>query len=170
MNSDTKARLLGVIGLGCIALWLTISLGKGFYLCMTSLRWPKVPVRITSSGVYTGSSSLGTWFAPDVEYQYRLGGRAYHSDTIRYLMQAFYGPEEAQTVLAAYPSKAQAMAAYDPQNPSRSVLEPGVPAGMWIKALIPLFFWALTAYIFYEIVHPDRRLLLRSSAGVVGEE
>lgn len=169
MNSGTKARFFGLIGLGSIALWLTLSLGNSFYLCITSLRWPKVPVRITSSGVYTGSPTLGTW-TPDVEYEYRLGGRAYRSANIRFLMQAFYEPEDAQSALAAYPAEAQAIASYDPQNPARSVLEPGVPPSMWKRALIPLFFWALTAYILYEIVYPERRLLLLPDAEAVPQE
>jgi hypothetical protein len=170
MNSDTKARFFGLIGLVCIAIWLTVSLGNGFYLSMVSLRWPKVPVRITSSGVYTGNSSLGTWFAPDVEYDYRLSGRSYHSDKIRYLMQDFYEEEQARNVLAGYSPRAQAIAAYDPQNPARSVLEPGIPPSMWTRALVPLFFWALTAYILYEIVHPDRRFLLHSNAEAINQE
>jgi len=76
MNSDTKARFLGLIGLGSIAVWLTLSLGSGFYLCIISLRWPTVPVRVTSSGVNAGRSNMGMWWAPDVEYEYRLSGRA----------------------------------------------------------------------------------------------
>jgi Protein of unknown function (DUF3592) len=163
MNSDTKARLLGLIGLGTVAVWLTLSVGSSFYLCLISLRWPKLPVRVVSSGIDAGSSNLGRWWAPDVEYVYRVNGRAYHSDTIRFLEPPFYEKERAEAVLADYPSEARTTAAYDPQNPARSVLEPGVPPGMWKKALVPPFFWALTAYIFYEIVHPRRRLLLRSA-------
>ncbi len=170
MNSDTKARLLGLIGLGSIAVWLTISLGSSFYLCLVSLRWPKLPVRVVSSGVNTGSSNLGTWWAPEVEYEYRLNGRTYHSATVRYLMPPLYEQEEAQAVLADYPPEAQTTAAYDPRNPARSVLEPGVPPGMWKKALIPPFFWALAAYIFYEIIHPRRRLMLRPNPEVVAQE
>jgi len=143
--------------------WLTVSLGSNFYLSIASLRWPKVLVRITSSGVNTGTSTIGTWWAPDVEYKYRVSGLPYHSATIRYLMKPFSEKEEAQSVLASYPPDAQVTAAYDPQNPARSVLEPGVPAGMWKRALIPFFFWALVAYIFYEIVHPKRRVMLRSN-------
>ena len=164
MNSDTKARFFGLIGLGAIAVWLTLSLGNAFYFSMISLRWPKIPVRVISSAVSTGSSTLGTWWAPDVQYEYQLSGRSYHSATIRYLMPPFYEREKAQAVLAAYPAERYTTAAYDPQDPARSVLEPGVPGNMWIRALIPLFFWALTAYIYYEIVHPRRRILLRSFA------
>ena len=170
MTSDTKARFLGLVGFAGIALWLTLSSGNAFYLCIVSLRWPKVPVRVTSSGINTGASTIGTWWAPDVEYQYQVNGRAYRSTTIRYLMPSFSEKEEAQTVLAAYPAQAQATAAYDPQDAARSVLEPGLPSGMWKKALGPLFFWALTGYIFYEIVHPHRRVLLRSNPDADDEE
>ena len=170
MNSDTKARLLGLLGLGSIAVWLTISLGSAFYFCISSLHWPKVPVHVISSGVNTGNSNVGKWWTPDVEYEYRLNGHAYRSATIRYLMPPFYEKEEAQAVLAAYPTEAQTTAAYDPQDPARSVLEPGVPPSMWKKALGPLFFWILTAYIYFEIVHPERRILLHSYVEAVGPE
>ena len=170
MSSDTKARFLGLFGLGSIAVWLTITMASSFYLCLTSLRWPKLPVRVISSGVNTGSSNLGTWWAPDVQYQYQVNGHSYHSATIRYVMPPFYEREEAEAVLIGYAPEAQTTAAYDPQNPARSVLEPGVPPGMWKKALVPLFFWALAGYIFYEIVHPKRRLMLRFNPETVAEE
>ena len=170
MNHDTKARFLGLFGLGSIAVWLTLSLGNAFYLCLISTRWPKAPVRVISSGVNTGNSTLGTWWEPDVEFEYRVGQHAYRSSTIRYVMPPSYEKEQAQAVLSGYPPDAQATAAYDPENPARSVLEPGVPAGMWKKALIPPFFWAVTAYLYYEIVHPRRRLMLRSNTEAVAQE
>jgi len=169
-HSDTKARLLGLIGLGSIAVWLTISQGNSFYLALISLRWPKVPVQITSTGVDTGVSTIGKWWAPEVDYEYQLSGRAYHSGTIRYLMRPYFDKEQAETILAAYPTDRQTMAAYDPQDPARSVLEPGVPPSMWPRALIPIFFWALTGYIYYEINHPDRRLLLQSRTEILAPE
>ncbi len=170
MNYDIKARLLGLFGLGSIAVWLTLSLGNAFYLCLLSTHWPKAPARVISSGINTGSSTLGKWWAPDVEYEYRVNQHAYRGTTIRYLMPPSYEKEEAQSALSTYPAEAQTMAAYDPENPARSVLEPGVPNGMWKKALIPLFFWVLTGYIYYEIVHPRRRLMLRSNPEAVAQE
>ena len=164
MNADTKTRFVGLIGLGSIAVWLTLSLGSGFYLSLASLRWPRVPVHITSSGVNAGTSNIGNWWAPAVEYTYELQGRQYHSTNVRYLMPAFYQEQDAKLVQAAYPEHTQTMAACDPRNPSRSVLEPGVPPNMWIRGLIPVFFWALMGYILFEIRHPERRFLLRSVA------
>ena len=170
MNPDTKARLLGLMALGSIAVWLTLSIGNAFYFSLISLRWPKVQAHIVSSRIDTGTSTVGTWWSPDVVYEYDLSGREYRSTTIRYVMPPAYEIGEAQTVLAAYPLNAKTSAAYDPRNPARSVLEPGIPHSMWLKGLIPLFFWCLTAYLYYEIMHPERRLMLRSNPEVVGQE
>ena len=160
MNSASKGRFLGLVGLASIAVWLTLSLGNAFYLCFQSLRWPTVPVRVISSGVSTGTSNIGQWWAPDVKYEYDLAGHEYESSSIRYMMPVFYHEEQARLVQASYPAAAHAVAAYNPQNPAQSVLEPGVPSGMWLRALIPLFFWSLTGYIYWEINHPERRVML----------
>lgn len=170
MNSATKGRLVGLLGLASVAVWLTLSLGSDFYLCLASLRWPTVPVRITASDVSTGVSNMGRWWQPELTYDYQVGGRNYRSSSIRYLMPAFYHVEGARQIQAAYPKGAQAQAAVDPANPSQSVLEPGIPEGMWWRGLIPLFFWTLTGYIFYEIRNPQRRFLLLPDAETAGQE
>ena len=162
MNSDIKGRLVGLFGLGIITVWLTASIASNFFYSLTSRHWPKAPAHITYSGVVAGMSNVGTW-APDVEYEYQVGGKAYHSASIRYPMPTFYDEDAAAEVQAAYTKGREVAVAYDPRDPSRSVLETGVPPGMWNQALIPLFFWVLSGYIFYEINHPGRRLLLRSN-------
>lgn len=160
MSSDTKGRFVGILGLGTIAVWLTLSLGTEFYWSLISRDWPLVPVHVTSSAVVTGVSNVGHWWSPEVEYQYRFAGRTYRSSTIRFLMPVFYGEDDARAIKLAYPQDGTAKAAYDPDDPSRSVLEPGVPRGMWKQALIPVFFWLLTAYFRFEATHPDRRVLM----------
>src|SRR5437868_5552895 len=170
MNSDSSARFVGLFGLGIVAVWLTAGIGSGFYHCLASLHWPKVSARVTSSQVNTGTSNIGSWWAPAVEYQYEVGARSYRSSTIRYLMPHFYQETPASDVTAPYPAGSEVRAAYDPGNPSESVLEPGVPAGMWKQALIPLFFWGLVAFLHYEITHPNRRRLLRSNPEIDDSE
>ncbi|MGB8769968.1 MAG: DUF3592 domain-containing protein [Candidatus Korobacteraceae bacterium] len=160
MSSDTKGRFIGIVGLGSIAVWLTLNLGMGFYRSLISQHWPAVPVRIASSAVVSGVSTVGHWWGPDVEYEYQFAGRTYRSSTIRFLMPVFYGEDDARSIQSAYPQNGTAIAAYDPDDPSRSVLEPGVPGGMWKQALIPVFFWILTAYLYYEATHPHRRVLM----------
>ncbi len=160
MSSDTKGRFVGIVGLGSIAVWLTLTLGIGFYRSLVSQNWPVVPVRITSSAVVTGVSTVGHWWTPEVQYEYRLAGQTYRSSTIRFLMPVFYGEDDARSIASAYPQDGTAKTAYDPDDPSRSVLEPGVPRGMWKQATIPVFFWMLIAYLYYEATRPHRRVLM----------
>jgi hypothetical protein len=161
---------MGLLGLASVALWLTLSLGSDFYLCLKSLRWPTAHVTITSSDVSTGVSNMGRWWQPELTYEYEVGGHSYRSTSIRYLMPAFYHAEGARQIQAAYPKGAQVQAAIDPENPARSVLEPGIPDGMGWRGLIPLFFWILAGYIFYEIRNPQRRLLLLPDVETAGQE
>jgi hypothetical protein len=160
MNSATKGRLFGLAGLSVFAVWITLSLGSSLFLCLESLTWPTAPVRVISSGLNTGESNAGRWWEPAVAYSYQLNGHIYRSDNVRFMMPAIYQEDGARQIQAEYPEGSRAMAAYNPRNPSQSVLEPGIPATMWWRALIPLFFWGLLAYFYYEIKNPERRLVL----------
>jgi hypothetical protein len=163
MNSDTKVRLIGVGGLAIIAVWLTLSIGNALYLCLETRRWPLVSVHVISSGIDIARSNMGRRWLPDVRYEYEVAGLRYQSTTIRFLLPSFMDEDDARLIQSAYPQDAHATAAYDPQAPARSVLEPGVPANMWGQAAILVFFWTLTAYVFYEIKHPERRFLVPKS-------
>ncbi|MGB8888476.1 MAG: DUF3592 domain-containing protein [Candidatus Korobacteraceae bacterium] len=164
MNSDSKIRSIGLIGLGSIAVWLTLALGNAIYFGLASLHWPTVPVRITTSAVNTGRSNLGNWWAPDIEYEYQLDGHSYRGTKIRYSMPLFYHPEEAQAVQAAYSQDADMKASYDPQHPSLSVLQPGVSADMWERALVPVFLWGLMGYIFFKANRAKPEVLLEADS------
>ena len=170
MNSDTKIRSVGLFGLGILAVWVTLSLGSCFYLCFESLRWPTVTAQVVSSGVDTGISNMGRWWAPNIEYEYTVGGRTYRSTSVRYFMPAYYQQTEAHALQAEYPRRSHTKAAYDPGDPGRGVLEPGVPSGLWLRAVIPVFLWSLCGLIFYEIKHPGRRFLLRAAPEESGFE
>jgi uncharacterized protein DUF3592 len=160
MNSATKGRLLGLAGLSVFAVWITVSLGSSLFLCVESLTWPTVPVRVISSGLNTGESNAGRWWQPEVTYSYELNGRTYSSSNFRYMMPPIYQEDSARQLQSEYPEGSQPRAAYNPRNPSESVLQPGIPAGMWWRGLIPLFFWSLLGYLYYELKHPNRRLVM----------
>ena len=164
LNPDTKGRLIGLIGLAALSVWITVSLSSNLYFSVVSQHWPRATARIISSGVYTSGSSGESSWAPAVDYEYEVGGASHRSSNIRYLMRTFYDVESAAEVQAGYPVGRQVSVAYDPRNPNRCVLEPGVPPGMWSQAVIPLLLCSLCGYILFEIVHPRRRVLLQSYA------
>lgn len=160
MNSATKGRLLGLAGLSVFAVWITISLGSSLFLCLESLTWPTVPVQVISSSLNTGESNAGRWWEPEISYAYKLEGHYYSSSNFRFMMPPIYQEAGARQIQAEYPAGTLARAAYNPRNPSQSVLAPGIPPAMWWRALIPLFFWGLLGYMYYEIKHPERRFML----------
>lgn len=164
MNSDTRIRSIGLIVLGSLAVWLTLALGNSIYFGLASLRWPTVPVRVTASALNTGRSNLGNWWVPDVEYEYQLDGHIYRGTNIRYSMPVFYREEEARAIQTTYPQDTHMNAAYNPRNPSLSVLKPGVSSDTWERALVPVFLWGLMAYIFYDMKRSKPEVLLESDS------
>jgi hypothetical protein len=163
LDPDTKGRFVGLLGLAALSLWIVVSISSNLYFSIVSAHWPKATARVTSSGVYSNGKGVGVSWTPKVEYAYEAGGSVHHSSKIRYLMRAFYDVDSASEVQASYPEGRVVSVAYDPQDPSQSVLEPGLAPGMWTQGLIPLFFCGLCGYIFFEITNPHRRVLLRSN-------
>ncbi len=163
MSSDTKGRFLGLFIFGTLAIWITLNVFSGVSSSLRSEHWPKAPAQIVSSGVVIGSANVATRWIPHVEYVYVVGHTSYRSSRIRFLMSPFYQEENASAVTAPYPVGRSISVAYDPAAPKESVLEPGPPPGVWKQMLIALFFCSLSGYIFFEIGHPERRVLLRSN-------
>src|SRR5215471_21644817 len=124
MNSATKGRLFGLAGLLVFAVWITFSLGSSLFLCLESLTWPTVPVRVISSNLDTGESNAGRWWEPDVAYSYQVDDHVYRSSNFRFMMSPIYQEERAQRLRSEYPEGSLAKAAYNPRNPSQSLLEP----------------------------------------------
>jgi hypothetical protein len=170
VDADTKGRLVGLLGLGLLSLWLVGHLSANFYFSVASKHWPHAKAHIVSSGVYASGAGAGATYSPQVEYEFETGGKTYHSSKIRYLLHTFYNADAATEVEAPYPTGRTVEVSFDPQDPSKSVLEPGVPQGMWSQVLIPLFFFSLCGYIFYEITHPHRRVLLGTYAVIDAED
>ena len=164
LSSDTKGRLVGFVGLAALSIWISVNLLTNLYFSVVSQHWPRATARIVSSGVYGSGSGVGTSWAPAVDYSYEVGGTSHHSSNIQYLMRTFYDVDSATEVQTAYPVGRVVSVAYDPGNPNRSVLEPGVPRGMWPRAVIPLFFCVLCGYILFEIANPRHRILLQTYA------
>lgn len=95
-------------------------------------------------------------------YHYQIGSETFTSGRIRFLMGPMYRREEASRVVEPYNIGRVVRVAYDPANPRESVLEPGPPPGALMNVLLVLLLVGVTGYIYYEVRHPGRRVLLRS--------
>ena len=101
-------------------------------------QWPSTMGTVHASFLERRSSSEGGYTNyPVVQYSYQVSGQAYQGGKIA------PGPEVGGTgagkVVQRYPSGAQVMVFYNPQNPSDAVLETKAPA-QWIMWLILIVF------------------------------
>jgi hypothetical protein len=104
----------------------------------TVIQWPSTMGTVSASYLERRSSSEGGYTNyPVVHYSYQVGGQVYQGSKIA------PGPDVGGTgagkVVGRYPSGAQVMVFYDPQNPSDAVLETKAPA-QWVLWLILVIF------------------------------
>ena len=102
-------------------------------------QWPSTMGTVSASYLERrhSSSDSGSTNYPVVQYSYQVSGQSYQSTKLA------PGPEVGGTgagkVVARYPTGAQVMVFYNPQNPSDAVLETKAPA-QWILWLILIIF------------------------------
>jgi hypothetical protein len=137
-----NTELLLTVGiLGFVLLILNvIFLGIIFFMrrrMVAVSQWPSTIGTVNNSYLERRSSDSGSTNYPVVHYSYQVGGQAYQGVKIA------PGPEVggmgAGKVIARYPTGAQVMVFYNPQNPSDAVLETKAPA-QWIMWLILIIF------------------------------
>jgi len=162
MNADAKGRMLGLVLLGIIVVSIGTNIFSGITRSLVSKRWPRTTAQILVSAVYRDGTDVSARWAPEVVYRYKIGTETFTSRRIRFLMPPMYQPEEASGIAESYSLGSIVQVAYNPAIPSESVLEPGLPSGALKHILLVLFLVAVTGYIYYEIRHPERRILLRS--------
>lgn len=115
--------------------------------------WPSTMGMVTSSMVERRSSSDGYSYYPVVNYSYQVMGQPFQGSRI--VPGPVVGGSGAQKVVARYPAGAQVMVYYDPDNPSDSVLERGMPRyikWLWVTVVLTdLFLCALGGFLVYTL-------------------
>lgn len=115
--------------------------GKGIVEAYKTYLWPKAPGIILKSES-SGNKERDT---PGIRYRYSVSGKTIENDQIL-LSGEIRGLEETQKILKKYPVNKEVLIHFDPVNPSRSVLEPGLPLKNLYEALTG-FFMALYAFV-----------------------
>lgn len=163
--------MLGLLILGIMVVCIGSNIFSGIYQSFESKQWPRAAATITASSVNREAKDVATRWSPVVEYRYNVGNTAFTSKRVRFLMAPMYQREEAAGITDAYGVGRVVSIAYNPADPGDSVLQPGLPPGTTEQVLIAMFLFGLVGYIFYEIHHPERRILLRTfSNEITGSE
>ncbi len=116
-----------------------------------SAYWPTAAATITRSTI----APSGDAFTPHIEYQYVVDGVPFCSTRIQPCSQAAGSYRFARTIASRYPVGQAVTIAYDPSDPVRSALEPGLRKqsfGMLVAGLMfaglgagfTLLFWAIS--------------------------
>jgi len=144
-------------GFGILLLLLVISALRE---AVAMKRWPVAKGRILSSKVeqyqaVAGAGDSGTarsrmtLYRPVVAYEYDVAGQRFHGNRIAQSPGINRGaPLFAEKTVARYPSGSTVDVRFNPKRPSESVLEPRVPAGWILVALIAVALLALAVHIY----------------------
>lgn len=95
--------------------------------------WPTTVATIDATGISTrqkeGKQS-GSFYIPTVHYTYEVDGKAYSGTQIQISEPKFSNRTEADDMVRWLSGDQNLKASYDPQNPQRAVLLPGVPESL----------------------------------------
>ncbi|MBD2199943.1 MULTISPECIES: DUF3592 domain-containing protein [Calothrix] len=130
---------LPFILVGGLVLWIG---GQNLYNGKSSETWPQVSGQIMESSVTSskGSGSQRTYRAA-VRYRFRVKDKAYIGDRITYKGNDSGGSSVAEALVKRYPQGKLVTVYYKPDNPSQSVLEPGLTLdAFWVPGIGFLFF------------------------------
>lgn len=134
--------VLLVIGFIAVA----IGMREGQREARSSLDWPTVPGTVTEREVVESSSlrplderptgRTNPSFRPTIRYTYRVGETEFEGTRLTVFQALYPTAGEAEGRLRDYPVGAEVPVHHDPEDPGRSVLEPG-PA-----TFDNTYFWA----------------------------
>ncbi|MDG1874176.1 MAG: DUF3592 domain-containing protein [Mariniblastus sp.] len=125
-----------------------------------SAHWPVVSGRVITSKVTTHTDEEGTTYSDKIKYVYTVDEAEYQSGIV-----VIGGHEySAHNVVARYPLGAKVSVAYDPNKPSRAVLEPGVESygyqTLGLSMMLGALFMAtLFNFIFRRALNEEKNTL-----------
>jgi len=87
--------------------------------------WPTVAGTVKSSGVRLVKGGKGDGHVPAVTYTYEVNGVSYQGKRIHF-RDVSEMPEQAEKTVSSYPVGATVQVHFDPDEPSESLLRPGL--------------------------------------------
>ncbi|MGB8644161.1 MAG: DUF3592 domain-containing protein [Anaerolineae bacterium] len=135
-----------------VGLFLTWSALRDFMRERASKHWPLIEGEVISATLRettsTTSERVTTFYLPQVEYAYSVGGQRYTSRQITFGGQrALPSPEEADVVIHKYPAGGRVQVYYDPTHPATAVLEPSQVGNVLLLLLAGVIFFGCGIFL-----------------------
>jgi len=144
-------------GKGCISsilsmgVFLLIGMGLSYWGwnilqdARASASWPTIDGKVVKSEVtHSIDSDGGDSYSPEITYVYIVNNEQLANKTIKFGENSYSSRKKAEGIAASYPVGKNVTVYYDPQQPDKSVLEPGVSGGSYIVLGIGVLFILIT--------------------------
>jgi len=131
-----------LLGIGAVAICLT---AYDLWFGAASKAWPSVPGVVEASGVQRlGNLENGskTKYRALIRYRYTVHNQMLTGNRIGYWDYSYPNRSDAQAIIGRYPPKRPVTVYYQPGNPARCVLEPGVHLTEWFVILFGAVFFS----------------------------
>lgn len=142
--------------LGGVALALDIRAYRALQRAALARRWPIATGTVIDSGVRettilirhkTTQYRPAVRYAPQVMYEYRVGGQHYRHDRINVDGVVLSSePADAARTARRYPVGRQVAVAYNPANPSEAFLQPTVTWVVWVEIALSVGLWLAASW------------------------
>lgn len=114
----------------CVGAWFGLDYGLGERsLANDSKTWPITAGIVIAAEIDMSAGRYSAHYQPHVTYVYTVNGESYAGHVPRAGGYSFGSETVADYLLAQYPVGSTVSVHYDPDEPSRAVLEPGGDAG-----------------------------------------
>jgi hypothetical protein len=117
--------------------FISAGFARDIYFALKSKRWPRTDGRVIEWGLHWGGNISGIEDdSAVVGYEYQVGGVRYTSRRLDYAGRG--AGWSAWRVLGRYPEGDVVSVIYDPSEPARAVLQPGMSIGNVLRLLVGL--------------------------------
>jgi hypothetical protein len=143
--------LLGLVGGGCGAycayyIWSAIE-------AWAAIGWPSVAGEITASAITSTPARLGSYYEPTVAYVYAVFGVTHTGTRLRFGDNQYNFESSAKKRLAPYAVGTSVQVRYHPDDPTRSVLVPGVELLTYYSIFASAAIFILAAGVLSGVLH-----------------
>ena len=133
-----------IIAIGISAVIL-IYIGSDILKAQKSRSWPTASGTVQDSGMESHQSrdedgDIKTTYGATIQYKYTVDGQEFVGDRRTFSNVRTSSVRNTEKILERYPLGSSVDVFYDPDDPSSSVLEPGVGAATYILLLVPIGF------------------------------
>ncbi len=134
------------IAIGAYPIWLDLET-KSWPRTRAVIEKSQIAQALSTGGVRTSTSTVV--YQPRIVFRYQVGGRTYTGNHVyRHEAGSISIRSLVEKIVTEYPAGKHVQVAYNPDDPSEAVLEPGKFGYIWIPALFGAIFMVIGIAIF----------------------